>query len=295
MDFSKTDIIVVSLPDQDFPLFRKFLIDNHHLFNKIHYVFSYQPNSLDPKYDYSKTIMDSMPFANFIWADHNEIPTWRKDGLLSDFRDHATNKAIEQSNSEAILFLEPDIIVGDIDYLLKLPNDLDIIAHCEDTSYRLSPSLIWTRRSLIDKTRRWFTASSQFIFDNVVKFTSGPDVMIIGPTGGVYYPNPIPIKERFFVYEGKQATDHFDQFTSELILQSTNAHFINHRSFDFFHMGGVVATMWHLRKDIYKGVYELDKLGRYMERCLNCGITLDPRYVEETKHHLINLRKFASW
>ena len=295
MDFSKTDIVVVSLPDQDFPLFRKFLIDNHRLFNKIHYVFSYQPNQLEAKYDYSKTIMDSMPFANFIWADHNEITTWRKDGLPSDFRDHATNKALDQSNSESVLFLEPDIIVGNIDCLLKLPDALDIIAHCEDTSYRLSPSFIWTRRKLIDKTRRWFTASGQFIFDNIVQFTSGPDVLVMRPTYGEYVTNTIPIKDRFFVHKDKQATDHFNQFTSELILQSINAHFINHRSFDFRHMGGVVATMWHFRKDIYEGVYELDVLGRYMEQCLKCDIPLDPKYVEEIKHHLQNMRKFANW
>lgn len=291
MDFSKTDIVVVNTCDHDFPLFRKFLIDNHHHFNKVHYVFSHQPRNVH-KYDYSATVMKSMPFANFIWADHNEIVTWRKDGLLSDFRDHATNLAIDQSTSDAILFLEPDIMIGNIDYLLNLPNDLDIIAHCEDSSFRLSPSLIWTRRKLIDKTRRWFISSSgQFIFDNIVRFKSGPDIV----DGDHYVPNPIPIKDRFVVSKGKDAADHFDQFSSELILESTNAHFINHRSFDFWHMGGIISCINHMRQNIYQDIYEFTSLGPFLEKSLNCGVLLDPLYIEETQTHLRNMRNFGSW
>jgi len=291
MDFSKTDIIVVNTCDHDFPLFRKFLIDNYHRFNKVHYVFSYQPyNSY--KYDYSATVMSSMPFANFIWADHNEIVTWRTDGLPSDFRDHATNKAIDQSKSESILFLEPDIILGNIDYLLNLPNDLDIVAHCEDFSFRLSPSFIWTRRQLIDKTRRWFISSGpQLIFDNIVRFKSGPDINV----NGEFVPNPIPIKDRFVVSNGKDGADHFDQFSSELILQSINAHFINHRSFDFWHMGGIISCINHLRQNIYENIYDFSRLGPYLEKGLRCGVMLDPLYVQETNIHLQNMRKFANW
>lgn len=291
MDFTKTDIVVVNTCEHDFPLFRKFLINNHHHFNKVHYVFSYQPRDV-LKYDYSNTVMKSMPFANFIWADHNEIVTWRKDGLPSDFRDHATNLAVDQSTSDAILFLEPDILIGSIDYLLNLPNDLDIIAHCEDVSFRLSPSFIWTRRSLIDKTRRWFISSSgQLIFEKIVRFKSGPDVI----EGHQYVPNPIPIKDRFVVSEGKDAADHFDQFSSELILQSTNAHFINHRSFDFWHLGGIIPCINHMRQNIYENVYELRHLGPFLENNLNCGVSLDPLYIEETQIQLQNIRKFVSW
>ena len=323
MDFSKTDIIVVNTVDQDFPLFRKFLIDNHHHFNKIHYVFSHNPISnlysekeYYNKYDYSETIIRSMPFANFLWVDQNEIHKWRSDsrvvnrrrwrklrnyqpinkwktdGRISDFRDQATNAALDISKSEDVLFLEPDILLGNIDYLLNLPNDLDMIAHCEDSSYRLSPSFIWTKRKYIDNTLRWFVASGESLFDNIVKFTIGPDVNL---GCGNFGPQSIPIKDRYHVKTEKIAADHFDKFSSEVFLQCQNPHFINHRSFDFFHMGGVYQTMWQMRAGNYKNVYDFTSLGPYLEKCLQSNVALDPKYVDEINTHLPNMRKHQPW
>lgn len=299
MDFSKTDIIVVNTVDQDFPLFRKFLIDNHHHFNKVHYVFTHneieeKTNQVEyfNKYNYSETVMKSMPFANYVWVDQNQIHKWRTDGRISDFRDQATNVALDVSKSEDVLFLEPDVLLGNIDYLLNLPKDLDMIAHCEDSSYRLSPSFIWTKRKYIDNTLRWFVASGESLFDNIVKFTIGPDVNL---GCGNFGPQSIPIKDRYHVKTEKIAADHFDKFSSEVFLQCQNPHFINHRSFDFFHMGGVYQTMWQMRAGNYKNVYDFTSLGPYLEKCLQSNVALDPKYVDEINTHLPNMRKHQPW
>jgi hypothetical protein len=299
MDFSKTDIIVVNTVDQDFPLFRKFLIDNHHHFNKVYYVFTHneieeKTNQVDyyNKYNYSETVMKSMPFANYVWVDQNQIHKWRTDGRISDFRDQATNVALDVSKSEDVLFLEPDVLLGNIDYLLNLPNDLDMIAHCEDSSYRLSPSFIWTKRKYIDNTLRWFVASSKPLFDNMVKFTMGPDVNL---GCGNFGPQSIPIKDRYYVKTEKIGADHFDKFSSEVFLQCQNPHFINHRSFEFFHMGGVYQTMWQMRAGNYKNVYDFTSLGPYLEKCLKSNVVLDPKYVNEINTHLPNMRKHQPW
>jgi len=295
MNFNNTDIVIVNSYDQDFPLFRSFLIKNHRYFNKIHYVISYNSNikkyDLEnySKYDYTQTVIDSMPFANFIWADQEEIIKWRSDERISDFRDHATNLGIDASTSDSILFLEPDILIGNIDYLLNLPDDLDMIAHCEDSSFRLSPSLIWTKRQLINKTLRWFIATGLPLFDNMVKFKEGPDYV---NDDGIVVLNEKPVRERYTVNNNMQAADHFDKFSSEIVLQANNIHLINHRSFDFWHLGGIIYAMNHFRENRYLGSYDLNHAKTYFEKCLKSDAPMSETYIKEITHHLNNISKY---
>jgi hypothetical protein len=276
MNFKNTDIIVVNLVNHDFPLFRKFLINNHQHFNKIHYVVNgsgHQFNNTE-SYNYLDVVKRSLPFADIVYAYHEDIDHSKP----TDTRCYSTNLALDRSTSESVLFLEPDVIIGNMDYLLNLPDTFDYVAHCEDSTYRLSPSLIWAKRNLIDATSRQFLYGHNFPF--IRKLVEPPE-------------SSTPIADRIRYFPGPIGADHFDFFTGELLGLSTNAHFINHRSFDFWHMGAVIQTMHLFRCGVYESngvpIYNYPMMINYLQRTLDCGVELDDRYIKECTAHIQNM------
>jgi hypothetical protein len=292
MNFKNTDIVVINAPEHDFPLFRKFLIDHHHLFNKIHYVYSYNSRSwssmVNGPYDYTHITQKTLPFANFIWADHNDMETYRKDGKLTDFRDHAQNVGLDASNSDAILFIEPDIRLDSLDYLLNLPDTFDVVAHC-DGEPKLSPSLFWIKRSIIDKTSRWFTSTPEPLFYPMRKMKEGIN-------------SKLPISERIYTEPEPCGGDHFRFFNSEVYGLTTNMHLFDHDSYaGYIHYGAIITTAYHFRhNDYYVDVYGQRHLLHgsviedWIDRSLNCGVQQDERFIKEWTTHLANIERLRN-
>ena len=288
MDFKNTDIIVVNSPYHDFPLFRKFLIDHHHYFNKVHYVFSYNSHDWEvlknSLYDYSQIAMSSMPFANFLWSDHEKMNhEGRPDGRLTDYRDVATNMGLDASTSDGILFIEPDIRLDSLDYLLNLPGTFDLVAHCELHGLLLSPSLYWVKRSVIDQTSRWFTSTSLPLFSPMRVLTSGAES------------NDIPIADKILVDHTPQGGDHWRCFNSQVLGIITNAHLFNDRTYEGFkHYGAIIQTSHNFRQGKYyeKGdfLYNIPQLLDLVNRSLQCGAPLDQRYINEWNTHIANIK-----
>lgn len=280
MNFKNTDIIVVNSPNIDFPLFRKFLIENHHYFNKIHYVFYYNSitweNKFKYQYNYSELAESTMPFANFYWADEKN----KDESLINDTRNMATNLGLNNidKNVEGVLFLEPDIIVNNINYLLELPHTFDFVGYCEISSYRLSPSFLWVKKNIIDMTSRNFTATPSPVFSDIRKLTL--------PAWST-----VPIKDRITTFVTPCGADSFDKFTSELLGITTNAHLFHNYSFDFEHLGAIIQTIQHFRDGRYK-IYDLVKIKNYFIKTLEeCDHILNKEYIQEVNIHLQNINQ----
>lgn len=287
MNLKNTDIVVINSPEHDFPLFRKFLIDHHHHFNKIHYIYSYNSISWESMkkgpYDYTQITLQTLPFANFIWVDHNDMRDYRKDGKLTDFRDQAQNVGLDASTSEAILFIEPDIRLDNLNYLLNLRNTFDVVANC-DNEPKMDPSLFWIKREVIDKTSRWFTSTPEPLFYPMRKLSEGVN-------------SKLPISKRIYTVPHPCGGDHFRFFNSEVMGLTTNLHFFNSDIYpEFFHYGGIITTTYHYRKNNYyvKGCQlHGDAMRDWIPRSLECDVPQDPRFIKEWNTHLENIEH--SW
>jgi hypothetical protein len=291
VNFKNTDIIVINAPEHDFPLFRKFLIDCHHLFNKVHYVYSYNSHVWATvkggEYDYTQITEKTLPFANFLWSDHRHmIEHGRKDNKLTDFRDHAENVGLDASNSEAVLFIEPDIHLTDMDYLLNLPDTFDFVAHHVDQQLIMDPSWFWIKRDVIEKTQRWFTSTAEPLFSDMRYLKTDDDSM------------RKPWQDRVYASNTAHGGDHYRKFNSEVLGITTNAHlFTRHTYPQFRHYGGVIQTINLYRQNNYQCngiVYHESVINEMIPLSLQCGVELDDRYVTEWTRHLSNIQQIKT-
>jgi len=293
MNFKNTDIVVINAPEHDFPLFRKFLIDNHHHFNKIHYIYSCNSRTWAPMkdgpYDYTHITTQTLPFANFIWADHNDMFDYRKDGKLTDFRDHAQNVGLDASTSEAILFIEPDIRLDNLDYLFNLPDTFDVVTNC-DNEPKMDPSLFWIKREIIDKTSRWFTSTPDPLFYPMRRLREGAK-------------SKLSIADRIYTLPQPSGGDHFRFFNSEVYGLTTNMHFFDSDIYpEFFHYGGIITTAYHYRRGNYYTVggdgqrWQLhgNVMCDWIPRSLKCDVPQDPRFIKEWTEHYENIERLRN-
>lgn len=284
MNFKNTDIVVVNFPNIDYPLFRKFLIENHHLFNKIHYVFSYNSHTWEKeykhKYNYSELAKTTMPFANFYWGDE----FYKDNSFLNDQRNHATTLGLKNvdKNADSVLFLEADIIINNMNYFLNLPDTYDFVGYCENASFRIHPSFLWIKKNIIDKTSKNFSGSNDPVFSNFKR-------LILPPWSDV------PIKDRIDTCPVLRGGDGFDNFVSELLGITTNGHLFHYQSFEYIHLGGISQTLFHFRSGNYEGVYDLVRIRDYFNKTLNeCKDIVNDEYVQEVNTHLNVINKLLT-
>lgn len=293
MNLKNTDIVVINAPEHDFPLFRKFLIDNHHHFNKIHYIYSYNSRAWESEkngpYDYTHITKQTLPFANFMWVDHNDMESYRKDGKLTDFRDQAQNVGLDASTSDAILFIEPDIRLDSLDYFFNLPDTFDVVANC-DNEPKLDPSLFWIKREVIEKTSRWFTSTPEPLFYPMRRFKENAK-------------SKLSIADRMYTVSHPCGGDHFRFFNSEVMGLTTNMHLFDHDSYPgFFHYGGIITSAVHYRRNNYYTIggdgnrWQLhgNVMVDWIPRSLACDVPQDPKFIKEWTTHLENIERLKN-
>lgn len=145
------DVIVCNPKSCDYPLWRKFIVDNRLRFNEV--IIAITETHQEP--NYTSWIRETMSphHCQFV------IPPATPSG--GDWRNIAVNQALIHSyNAEWIWFTEQD-------YIIEKPNEwfeevykavadgYDVIAHYDDGG-RMHPACILIKRSVLNKTRREF-------------------------------------------------------------------------------------------------------------------------------------------
>lgn len=261
MNFKNTDIVVLMPIQTEFPIYRKFLIDHHKLFGKIVCVLTYNKQIFtEPEKEFAAVLQTEMPFAHFIWCSHTEIPT--DESIIS----HPTHLGLNECrpDAEAILFMEPDVIIENFDAFLNLPQDTyDVISllFCD----RLHPSFFWVKKILLDQTPKKFT------------YGTFPNITVVNNPN-----NNIPLKDRL-VYYNDLTCEIGQKLTSELIALTDKIYCFSNGDLGFFHQGNVnlIVSMYnqmhhHNRDEPYlKEIINSEVWERFFNLSINCNI---PKY-----------------
>jgi hypothetical protein len=243
------DIIIVAPESLDYPVFRDFLHKIRRKFNKIFYVFTESSG----KYNYSDFIKKDLLNIEFIHSHSQSNKDWR---------DIATNAAIDRSSSDRILFIEPDFKIQ-LEDLYKLPNKCDVVSYY-DSSGRIWPSFLCVKRSILNKTDRNFSAGQ---FDDINKL----DITT----------NPLTI-----INKKNELVDHFGKFTSDLLSVTKDFYFLNDNNVDFYHYAGITHNFNLLRDLNLNYIHKPSEFLNYLKDNLNINILKDTCYIEESNRYI---------
>lgn len=144
----KPDVIVAHPKDIYYPYWADLMNRNRSLFGRLIIVMT-SPNSDRDYTKYLKKIRGSM----IINQDIQKLTAGGKD-----WRNIATNLALEKSDSEYVLFLEQDFLVKDKFFEKLFEGAKGYFAVGFNSSKRLHPACLLVKKEIINKTDRDFSA-----------------------------------------------------------------------------------------------------------------------------------------
>ena len=252
MILDNTDIIVVSQHTIDFPIFREFLHRHKSRLSSAIYVFP--ENNLDD-YEYTEFIKNDLDFCKFV----NSEEIKREDGGITDWRDAATNRALEVSTADSVLFIEPDFIISD-ENLFKIPDNEDIVGYFDET-LRIWPSFLYVKKYLIHKTHR--------------NFSAGKHKHIFSLCGDYEH------FEGNYEFKKYEEVDHFGKFVSDLIYHHGNFFYLNENGILFDHMRGTTHN-WNLfLNNTFEHLFSLEKYKEFIRKNLNANVNMHLEYKKQ--------------
>jgi hypothetical protein len=270
MTFKNTDLIVLLPFHVEFPIYRKFLIDNHQHFGKIICVLTgYFMAATDNQKRYVELLKSTMPFAHFIHACHTTIPAdvgIQSHGLMLGLKEC-------RPEADAVLTMEPDVIVENLDAFLKLPNTYDIVTLL--WTHQFSPSFLWVKKSVLDKVHQPF---------------------LTGTYDDVYYinniDNSVPLKDRLGKHIGQYLCDPGLKITRDLVQVADSLFCFFDDEMGFYHQTEVLRLIYlyyEIDKDSNRDVLRAcladpnKKWKRYLDKSLACNIPTFEPYMEAYK------------
>lgn len=154
----RPDLIVTWPTSCDYPLWRRWLAADRDHFEKVIVAFSPRPGFTETL-DLSAHVRQVLSRENLTFLDTSWHDGW-------DWRDSAVNTALGESDAEWVWFTEQDFMVRDE----SLWKAVDAYAECSDLmgiredrsawlngeDRRLHPCCMFARRSVVDKTPRYF-------------------------------------------------------------------------------------------------------------------------------------------
>jgi glycosyltransferase involved in cell wall biosynthesis len=264
MDTRNTDIIIVAPEDVDYPPFRTFLKQIHGHFNRIIWVFS--NNEKDPEHNYSGFISEDLDFVDFYKL---------KPGVIeSDWCTDATLAGLKNSNSEYVLFMDPDFLINPED-LLNLPDGYDIISF-----YTAGPephdTRIWgetfmhVKRSLIERTSKDFSCIGEESMDDSMRlYIPNADETIIDKD---------LLQNGLILHEFK-SVDHFDRFCFELVPMTHKIFFLNENNVPHFHIQGGSNNFRRIRAGSYDNVHRPQIYYDWLKKAIDDQENVDGRFL----------------
>lgn len=139
------DLIVCWPVSCDYPLWRKWLAANRLRFAEVFVVFTDHSGE-----DISEWVRDHLPAR--VSTLHSHAESGR------DWRDAAVNMALDHSKAEWVWFTEQDFFITDPEFwdsIAREATGVKVIGW-RDSTGRLHPSCLFVKRSVIDKTTRYF-------------------------------------------------------------------------------------------------------------------------------------------
>lgn len=145
---SDVDVIICWPKSMDYPLWRDFILNHKHYFNKIFIVFTETHAGIDYSAFVQGALDDKKQFV-FIWPRP----------LISgeDWRSVAVNEALDLSTSNWVWFTEQDLFILAPSFwpIIRLRmQSHDVIGYKEGN--RIHPANMWVKREFINKTKRDF-------------------------------------------------------------------------------------------------------------------------------------------
>ncbi|MCG3176834.1 MAG: hypothetical protein MOGMAGMI_01798 [Candidatus Omnitrophica bacterium] len=149
MTYYKPDIIVSWPRNCDYPLWRKFIHENRHLFNEVIIVFT----ETNQGFDYKQFVREQMTPDYCLFIENMTVKA------NEDWRDVAVKTALNQSyNSEWIWFTEQDFVITQPDMfwlaIEEAQEKVDVIY--VDDHGRMHPCCIFMKRTTLNQTKRYF-------------------------------------------------------------------------------------------------------------------------------------------
>ena len=224
------DVIVCWPKHLDYPLWRDFIKKHGHFFGKVIIAFT-ETHQED---DYSTFVMNDLGEDGFVYL-FPETPSGE------DWRNIATNMALDQSTSRWIWFTEQDFFILDPNFWVATRAAIDQGYNAigfKDGNTRMHPCNLWVERSWIEKTGRDF---------GIV-----PDKL-----------------------------DHFARFWTQLRLNAAHIYDIGYdmtKPSLFYHMNGLSHNLT-LVKNGEPVTYKEDEFAQYIYMTLNVD-GLDRRYMK---------------
>ena len=144
----ETDIIVTWPRNCDYPVWRDFIRQYRHLFNKVIIVFM----ETNQGHDYRHFLRDAMAKDNITFLQSPKIQPGE------DWRNVAVNLALEHSTSKWVWFTEQDFLIHDMRFLTVAVfgsmAEMDVIGM--SAGGRLHPCCIFIKRETLEKTHKNF-------------------------------------------------------------------------------------------------------------------------------------------
>lgn len=233
----KPDVLCAWPVHTDFPMFRHQLRQQRYYFHKVIISFT----KMQAEGDYRDFIRNAMSQDRITFVDNE--PAQAKE----DWRDKATNNALNCSDSEWVLFTEEDFFIFYPEEFWKMISDLilppvEFVGYLQDV--RIHPCFMLVKREAINKTTKDF---------GVV-----PDSL-----------------------------DHFGKFTNELkdvpkaFITETDTKFQE----SFHHMNGLSQNMYLLQTG-QEPNYRPEEFKGYLKACLKLDIPLHSSFVEMVGKYL---------
>jgi hypothetical protein len=256
MNTKSTDIIIVAPSSIDYPVFRKFLKNVYMNFNKIHYVFTINKD-LENKFNYKSFIKNYLCDSRFVYDEVNME-------VQGDWRNVATNLALDKSESDNILFIEPDFKINQ-NVLYELP-EKDLIGFYEPIT-RIWPSFLYVKRSLINLTERNFSSG---MFNKIYTLS----------------------KESGLELRLNELIDHFGKFISDVLLLTKDYYFLNENNISFLHYAGITHNFNLCRYRYLNLIHNPKVFLQYMIDNKDPELVLDDVYLKETEEYMKLIKDF---
>lgn len=257
MTFKNTDLIVLLPVHVEFPIYRKFLIDNHQHFGRVICVLTGNcTHFTNDQNAYMELLRSTMPFVHFVQMCYSDIP------LGGGIQSTGLTIGLKECRPEAdgVLVMEPDVIIENLDAFFNLPDIYDIVTLLFTNKF--SPSFLWVKKSVLDKVREPFTVG---VFDNVYHINN-PN-------------NDVPLKDRL----GKYDQYHCDvglKITSDLIEVADSLFCFSDNTMGFYHQTEVIRMIdlyfevdIHAKRDLAQKLLACPhkKWKRYLDKSLACA------------------------
>lgn len=255
MTFKNTDLIVLLPIGYEFPIYRKFLIDNHHHFGKIICVLTGNcSHYTEENYSYIDFLKSTMPFAHFVESCHEPNISIQSQGLIVGAKE-------VRKEADGVLVMEPDVIIENLDAFLNLPDIYDIVTLL--FSNKFSPSFLWVKKSVLDKVSQPFVDG---IFDNI------------------YYMNDVnnkttndsPLKDRLAKYD-QYHCDVGLKITSDLVQVADSLFCFDDDTMGFYHQTEVIRM-----NDLYRRGKDTHAKGGMFYGLLACPHKKWKRYIDKS-------------